>query len=456
MIIRTRRKNESLIRRIFAKKTNNLRAVEDSILSGEQFRHELDREIFRADRRRTNREFGVVRLLGAHSQGELPGALLEAFMQRLRLSDSVGWYQSSLAFLLPETGQEGCFQVANALAEIARQHQWPVDTEVSIYPWDDDLVSRADEFGDGAPAVPTEPLAHPTSAATGTPPPNTGNSALTRRDDSSKLRDPHLKFAAANDRDLHGSSPANPQAATAVLEQIGEHAPIAVPMERLDAPATLLGPAVQRVAYRFVESHPTPRWKRVVDLICVSGGLAVLSPVLVGAAIAIKCTSKGPILFCQQREGKDGKPFGIYKFRTMVVDAEAKQMELRTEGQNEQDGPAFKLENDPRVTKVGRYLRKSCIDELPQMFNVLKGEMSFVGPRPLPVEESTACLGWQRSRLTVLPGITCIWQVSGGRHVKFAQWMRMDLDYIEKQSFWFDAQLIVKTALKAILHRGSV
>jgi lipopolysaccharide/colanic/teichoic acid biosynthesis glycosyltransferase len=182
--------------------------------------------------------------------------------------------------------------------------------------------------------------------------------------------------------------------------------------------------------------------------------LIALSPVFLVAAIAIKASSKGPVFFRQMREGKDGKVFGILKFRTMVVDAEAQQDSLR--GQNEQDGPAFKIENDPRITATGKYLRKSCVDELPQLVNVLLGQMSLVGPRPLPVGESHGCAAWQRARLTVLPGLTCIWQAHGGRDVKFEEWMRMDLEYIKKRGFWFDTKLIVETALLALLHRGSV
>ena len=111
---------------------------------------------------------------------------------------------------------------------------------------------------------------------------------------------------------------------------------------------------------------------------------------------------------------------------------------------------------DPRVTRVGRFLRKSCVDELPQLLNVLRGDMSLVGPRPLPVHESTACRVWQRRRLDVLPGLTCIWQVYGGRETPFEEWMRMDLRYIRQRSFWFDLKLIFRTALLALMQRGSV
>ncbi len=204
----------------------------------------------------------------------------------------------------------------------------------------------------------------------------------------------------------------------------------------------------------FCVMPPTPLWKRTTDIVGASCGLIVLSPVFLFAAIAIKLNSRGPVFFRQQREGKDGAPFGIIKFRTMSIDAEQQKASLRSH--SEQDGPAFKIADDPRITLVGRYLRKSCIDELPQLVNVLLGDMSLVGPRPLPMDESANCQIWQRKRLEVMPGITCIWQVHGGRETKFVEWMRMDLEYVRRRSFLFDLKLIVQTVCVAMLHRGSV
>ena len=202
----------------------------------------------------------------------------------------------------------------------------------------------------------------------------------------------------------------------------------------------------------FVKSVPV--WKRALDLLVASVGLLALSPIMLAAAIAVKTTSRGPILFRQLREGKDGRQFVIYKFRSMENGAESKQSELRE--QNQRIGPAFKMDNDPRVTKVGKWLRKSCVDELPQLFNVLKGEMSMVGPRPLPVTESQACLQWQRRRLDVLPGMTCIWQVRKAEEVTFDEWMRMDLNYIQRSNLLFDIGLLFQTVRVAALQRGSM
>jgi lipopolysaccharide/colanic/teichoic acid biosynthesis glycosyltransferase len=195
-------------------------------------------------------------------------------------------------------------------------------------------------------------------------------------------------------------------------------------------------------------AQPLPWWKRTLDVVGASVGLVLLSPVLILTAVAIRCTSSGPIFFLQQREGRGGETFTIWKFRTMVVNAESLQAQLP----NETDGPAFKMKHDPRVTSVGRFLRNTCIDELPQLINVLRGEMSLVGPRPLVIRESRACESWQRRRLDVTPGLTCFWQASPRRsEIPFQQWMRMDLRYARRPSLLRDLLLIVQTATKVVL-----
>lgn len=196
-----------------------------------------------------------------------------------------------------------------------------------------------------------------------------------------------------------------------------------------------------------------PQWKRALDLMGAVTGLILLSPLMFAAAAAIKLTSRGPVFFKQQREGLGGRRFDVYKFRTMVVDAEEQKAALRA--YSEQDGPAFKLKNDPRTTTVGRYLRKTCIDELPQLWNVVRGEMSLVGPRPLPVDESQQCEPWQRRRLEVTPGLTCIWQVDGKSRVPFVEWMRMDIRYIRARNLYQDLKLVFRTVVNVLLHRAS-
>lgn len=198
--------------------------------------------------------------------------------------------------------------------------------------------------------------------------------------------------------------------------------------------------------------RPNPWWKRAVDIAGSAFGMIALSPLLVGTALAIRWTSPGPILFCQKRDGLGGRPFKIYKFRTMYIDAEARKEALRKH--SEQDGPAFKLKDDPRITPLGKFLRKSCIDELPQLWNVFRGEMSLVGPRPLDSREMAHCKGWERRRLEVTPGLTCIWQVWGKPEgVPFADWMRMDLRYCRARTFIHDVKLVIHTIFSVVPKR---
>jgi lipopolysaccharide/colanic/teichoic acid biosynthesis glycosyltransferase len=202
----------------------------------------------------------------------------------------------------------------------------------------------------------------------------------------------------------------------------------------------------------FFFSKSLPSWKRAIDVTGAAVGLVASAPVVFAAAAAIKISSPGPAFFVQEREGRGGKRFKIWKLRTMCVDAELQKNELRPLSQ--QDGPAFKMKSDPRTTKLGRFLRWSSIDEMPQFWNVLKGEMSLVGPRPLPTPESQACETWQRRRLDVTPGITCTWQVCGRGKVRFDDWVRMDLRYAAKPSFWADLRLMFVTIPSLIFQRG--
>lgn len=193
--------------------------------------------------------------------------------------------------------------------------------------------------------------------------------------------------------------------------------------------------------------------KRIMDIVFSIILLILFSPILITAAIAIKLTSKGPIFFTQIRSGLNGRKFKLYKFRTMVVGAEMKKREL--EKMNEMSGPVFKIRKDPRITPVGRILRKFSIDELPQLFNVLKGDMSIVGPRPpLPVEVELYKM-WQRRRLSLKPGLTCIWQVSGRNKIQFEKWMEMDLEYIDRWSLWLDIKILFKTVFVVLTGYGA-
>jgi lipopolysaccharide/colanic/teichoic acid biosynthesis glycosyltransferase len=199
-------------------------------------------------------------------------------------------------------------------------------------------------------------------------------------------------------------------------------------------------------------TQPNPRWKRAIDVLGAVVGLTISLPVIVLAGAAIKLTSPGPIFYTQLREGLGGRRFRIYKLRTMQAGADEQQLELRAH--SVQDGPAFKMHDDPRTTWIGRWLRAASLDELPQFLNVLRGEMSLVGPRPLPIHESLQCEPWQRQRLSVLPGMTCIWQVSGRSRVSFEEWMRMDLRYVRQRSLLFDMSLLLSTGPSVVVSRG--
>jgi lipopolysaccharide/colanic/teichoic acid biosynthesis glycosyltransferase len=181
----------------------------------------------------------------------------------------------------------------------------------------------------------------------------------------------------------------------------------------------------------------------MMDIVCSLTGLIALIPIFFIVALAIKIESKGPIVFVQKRVGKDGKTFGIYKFRSMVSNAEELRDKLLKE--NEMNGPMFKMTDDPRITKVGKFIRKTSLDELPQLMNVLRGEMSLVGPRPSLPSEVKHLDDWMMQRLAVRPGLTCYWQVSGRSDIEFRDWMKLDIKYIEERSILVDIKLIFKT-----------
>ena len=185
-------------------------------------------------------------------------------------------------------------------------------------------------------------------------------------------------------------------------------------------------------------------FKRAMDIIGSLCGIILLSPLLIIVALAIKIEDpKGSIFFSQQRCGKDNKLFPMYKFRSMVSNAEELLEELMEH--NEMDGPVFKIKDDPRITRVGKFIRKTSIDELPQLFNIFMGHMSIVGPRPAIPHEVAEYSHYHKQRLLVKPGLTCIWQVSGRNSIGFDEWMEMDLEYIEKRDLWMDIKLIFKT-----------
>lgn len=183
--------------------------------------------------------------------------------------------------------------------------------------------------------------------------------------------------------------------------------------------------------------------KRLIDIIGSSLGVIALSPLFLVVAILIKKESEGPVIFSQDRIGKNGVSFKMHKFRSMVQNAEELKEKLKE--QNEMSGPMFKMKEDPRVTRVGKFIRKTSIDELPQLINVLKGDMSLVGPRPSLPKEVKEFEPWMMERLNVKPGLTCYWQVSGRNNIDFEDWMKLDIKYVRERNTLTDLKLIFKT-----------
>ena len=222
---------------------------------------------------------------------------------------------------------------------------------------------------------------------------------------------------------------------------------------------TMLDDFCGRPVLVFQSGPQMASWSGVIKQIIDAAGalflLILFSPLMLAAAIILKLTSPGPVLFRQKRAGLNGRPFTMYKFRSMVTNAEQLKGELAS--LNEMSGPVFKVSNDPRVTKFGRVLRKYSLDEFPQLFNVLLGQMSLVGPRPLPVEEVNRFDDWaHRRRLSVKPGLTCLWQVGGRSEVRdFKEWVRLDLEYIDHWSLWLDIKILWRTIPVVLLGRGA-
>jgi exopolysaccharide biosynthesis polyprenyl glycosylphosphotransferase len=207
-----------------------------------------------------------------------------------------------------------------------------------------------------------------------------------------------------------------------------------------------------------LHSAPPLTWKteakRLIDIVTAAVFLVLLAPLFVLVALLIKLDSAGPVFFIQERVGFNKRRFRMFKFRTMMSDAEARMKEI--EHLNEKSGPIFKIRNDPRITRVGKWLRKTSIDELPQLVNVLFGDMSVVGPRPLSVRDAVRMeWAWQKRRFSVKPGLTCLWQVSGRSNLSFEQWMQLDLEYIDRWSLVLDILILLRTVPAILLARGA-
>jgi len=357
----------------------------------DQIHATLMREVARADRTQRPLCLVLIETIQKKSAMDAGRGISRMTAKRARATDIVGWYDGEhCCAILPETDREGGRTFARALNQIIVGHGFDTKIQIHTYPESDD----DHQSGSESPAV---------------------------------LPGPTIQI------DL--SSPSK-----AVLHRLQD-------ANRPSRRGDLQSPVTRMLV------RPTPFWKRAFDILGAIVALMLFSPIMLLAAVGVKLTSSGPIVFTQERNGLGGKPFTIFKFRTMVIHAETLKADLLN--RSEQDGPAFKLKRDPRVTSIGRLLRKTSIDELPQLFNVLRGDMSLVGPRPLPCNESFACLPWQRRRLDVVPGLTCIWQVSGRSTVSFTEWVRMDRAYISRRSIWRDVKILFRTIPAVLLQRGA-
>ncbi|MCC7349595.1 MAG: sugar transferase [Phycisphaerales bacterium] len=386
-----------------------------SILPAAYVGQMLQRE--RARSERNGHEFAVV-LFRVRHRHRSAMRLAREVLKRIRFTDEVGWLNRRyLCVFLPDTNQAGAWCFAADVAHRLESRNGKCRFSVHGYP-----TAPAGERPAGSAGVGPDlqhvsrqmgATARETSAAT----PNVSSTVSTPTATPAMRRHDLLSFLVDGVKDGLTASIVSPP-----------------PLERI-----------------FVK--PLPWWKRMMDMLCAGMGLLLLSPLLLAIALIIKLTSKGPVIFKQARAGLGGRPFMIYKFRTMVVDAEARKKALRQF--SEQDGPAFKLTNDPRITRIGRILRTTSLDELPQLWNVFVGDMSLVGPRPLPCDEADGCDVWQQRRLDVTPGLTCIWQVEGRSRVTFTEWMRMDIRYLKRRNLLRDLNLLLRTVPAILLRKGA-
>lgn len=367
------------------------RRAREPLAAGE-FMRTLAREVARSER--TGEVLSLMVLGLERCFPDDRRVLLDYLQSRLRLTDDIGWLEDeSLAVLLPMTGSTQAHTVAESILAA---------------------------LGDAKSRIHWQLL--------------------------SSDRDPALfeSSEAPSDRDSSASPPSDSEDPPSGGAERNGHSRNGHSHESHSVQAQPLAPLLL---------VPIPARKRVFDVICSALMLIGLSPLFLLVALAIKLDSRGPVLFRQPRVGQGGRVFNLLKFRTMVVNAEELLADLQAD--NHRDGPAFKIRKDPRITRVGRWIRGNAIDELPQLWNVLMGDMTMVGPRPMLPREVAHYEDWQRARLRVVGGLTCIWQVDGRlRNVPFADWMRQDIRYGTRYSARRDFALIARTAWVVLSRRG--
>jgi lipopolysaccharide/colanic/teichoic acid biosynthesis glycosyltransferase len=373
-----------------------------SVLSTGEFDRCLARERSLADR--GTRQFSLLVLRHVDGTGDGCSRLARSLRERLRSTDLVGHLDAHrVAVLLSETQPDGAQVVASWVDLIVVELGLRVEPTIYVYP---------------SPAGPLR---------------------VAQAEESGR---------AKGESNGHSNGHANGQSRARANGHVATdcRAPAEVDEGRCAADWPVADLSAEL-------SVAMPFWKRFLDVFALLLALPVLLPVFIAVAIAIKLDSPGPVIFKQMRAGRGARPFAFYKFRSMFADAERRRTEL--EALNEQDGPIFKIHDDPRITRVGRLLRRWSIDELPQVWNVLMGDITLVGPRSPMLNEVAAYEPWQRRRLNVMGGVTCIWQVSGRSQISFHEWMRMDMQYVQRSCLKLDLWLLARTVPAVLFGRGA-
>lgn len=430
------------------------------ILAKGEFDRVLRRERARADRSGATLSMLQADLRVANWDPDARVRSLRALAARVRCTDAVGWLEEhTLAVLLPDTSPEGAQHLLEEIRFRVLESGQSIRWRILSYP--DSPPTDGTSGSDREAKLTSE------RAGTGLVQPGSSRASETENRVSvvraaAEARGPRSGLESDVDQTWRTAPFATrpPRPGLALKSRPSAARPTAhsrsdsrqmrrsSPMPRA---ASRAGPRVEPL--RDVFLVPVSPSKRCLDVLGAATALVLLSPVMIAAAAAIKLTSPGPVFFRQQRSGLGGRTFSFYKFRSMTSDAEVRKQELLA--LNEQSGPVFKLRSDPRITPIGRLLRKTSVDELPQLWNVLRGDMSLVGPRPPIALEVREYEPWQRRRLEIQGGLTCIWQVSGRSSIQFADWVRLDLRYVETASIWTDFRILLKTVPAVLSCRGA-
>ncbi len=439
----------SWLRNLLARPAPSPLASSDTVVGPAEFRRIVLRERARSDRNGGSLSLILLSAGAEKSLGEHIESWAASIAERVRCTDAVGWFDGhTLGIALPDTDHEGALMVIRLLRSKLPPEAGRAHWRILVHPehtanLDGRSTSKSSGADGAGPSDPLDLLRAPLRPAP---------IAFAARSEALG-RDPAPGGGSESSGELR-SAPSAPRrrvvSAVATLTRERRDSASAV------APAPIpraLTTAVPIGSLQSLLLVPTSPFKRAVDVAGAALALIVLSPVMLAAAVAVKLSSPGPVLFRQQRAGLGGRAFTFYKFRTMGVDAEQRKQELLA--RNEMTGPVFKIAADPRITKVGRVLRRTSIDELPQLWNVLVGDMSLVGPRPPIVAEVKGYQRWQLRRLDIRGGLTCIWQVSGRSAIQFDDWVRLDLRYVEKSSLRTDASLLLKTIPAVLTCRGA-